>query len=137
MSNEKVIPINNVNVKEVRTDFEDFRLVWSELEVLATHYFIERLDYEYNRFAYPSEAISSQEWYDYIFAGQRLEAIGAVAEHKMAEWKKVAERGFQQRWKITKKNWAEFVGETYVASGCGCLAYQACLVCQPNWEEEL
>jgi len=89
-----------------------FLLDRSELEILAVHYFILSLEYDYDQFAFPGEPIPSSEWYEDRVAYQRLCDISAVlGSDEMNRLSAVAQADFRKRYpKITDQNWADFKG---------------------------
>jgi len=132
MSNEKVITQGKYKVTINKVDFELDR---GELEVLARHYFTQRLDYAYERFAHPDWAVSSSDWNRYMFAVLRGEAIeNLLGPEEMAEQKKRAEDGFKRL--VGEENWKAFTAQT-PRPNCNCGDDEGCDICDPEGMEKL
>jgi hypothetical protein len=132
MSNEKVITQGKYKMTVNKVDFELDR---GELEVLARHYFTQRLDYAYERFAHSDWAVSSSDWNRYMWSVLRWEAIeNLLGPEEMARQKKMAEDDFKRS--VGEKNWKAFTTQT-PRPNCNCGDDQGCDICDPEGMEKL
>jgi len=113
----------------------DFTLDKSELEILARHYFNVRLDYEWDRHFHPGWAISSSEWWEYMFAEQRLSAIETVlGNDEMVKLMKSVTAACAR--KVGEKNWTAFTTGV-PALDRGRPDDEGCDICDPDGMEAL
>jgi hypothetical protein len=99
-----------VRFNKTTVDAADFMITSDELDHIAHGYFMDRLTYEYEAWAERADfSPNTGEWFDYHFAGERLDAIEAVmAPAHFTDMKKIAEADFRNQ--IGDRNWAEFTG---------------------------
>ena len=91
----------------------NFMVTHDDLEILAIGYFRERLSYEYESWAMGASgfAPTTQEWFDYHFAGFRLDAIREIiSAKKMQKAKELAESLWLHDNRIDSNLWKEFLG---------------------------
>jgi hypothetical protein len=90
----------------------NFLVTPDDLKTLATAYFMDRLAYEYESWAERADfAPSTQEFADYSFAGERLNAIQQIlSPAQMMSAKKLAGAAFCLNNSIDNNLWISFLG---------------------------
>jgi len=102
-----------LNFTETTVVAVNFLVTHDDLKILAIGYFRERLSYEYESWAMGASgfAPTTQEWFDYHFAGERLDAIRQIISPKqMQKAKELAESLWLHDNKIDSNVWKEFLG---------------------------
>jgi hypothetical protein len=99
-----------LNFTKTTVDAVSFPVTTGDLKALAHGYFMDRLVYEYEAWAEGADfAPDTGEWFDYHFAGERLNAIQQIlSPTQMKQAKGMAESTFLYNNRIDNDRWIEF-----------------------------
>jgi hypothetical protein len=100
-----------VKFADTTVDAVDFAVSTDDLKTMATSYYTYRLSYEYESWAEGAQfAPNEEEWFQYHYAGERLNAIEQILSPMgMKDAKDLAESTCLKDNKIGDELWATFL----------------------------